>query len=90
MARTLDDPRIRVMLSEHSQGPSAARNIGIDMATAPVLAFLDSDDIYCDDRLSVPLAMFDREPDVICILSLARKTSLRARLLRYCLTSNYS
>ena len=70
---TLDDPRIRVTLSEHNQGPSAARNIGIDMATAPVLAFLDSDDIYCDNRLSVPLAVFDREPDVICTLSSARK-----------------
>jgi glycosyltransferase involved in cell wall biosynthesis len=70
---TLDDPRIRVTLSKHSQGPSAARNIGIDMATAPVLAFLDSDDVYCSDRLSVPLAAFDREPDVICTLSSARK-----------------
>src|SRR5215813_2574510 len=38
---TIDDPRIRVTLSKHCQGPSAARNIGIDMATAPVLAFID-------------------------------------------------
>jgi glycosyltransferase involved in cell wall biosynthesis len=70
---TLDDPRIRVTVSKHSQGPSAARNIGIDMATAPVLAFLDSDDVYLGDRLSTPLAVFDREPDVICTLSSARK-----------------
>jgi len=70
---TLDDPRIRVTLSKRCQGPSAARNIGIEMATAPVVAFLDSDDIYCDDRLSVPLEVFDREPDVICTLSSARK-----------------
>jgi glycosyltransferase involved in cell wall biosynthesis len=70
---TLDDPRIRVTLSEHSQGPSGARNIGIDMATAPVLAFLDSDDLYCGERLSMPLAVLDHEPDVICTLSSARK-----------------
>ncbi|MGC1996147.1 MAG: glycosyltransferase [Pseudolabrys sp.] len=70
---TLDDPRIRIARSELSQGPSVARNTGIDMAIAPVLAFLDSDDIYCDNRLSVPLAVFDREPDVICTLSSARK-----------------
>jgi glycosyltransferase involved in cell wall biosynthesis len=69
----LDDPRIRVTLSKRSQGPGAARNIGIDMATAPVLAFLDSDDRYLDDRLSVPLGVFDREPDVICTLSSGRK-----------------
>ena len=70
---TLDDARIRVVRSEHNQGASAARNIGINMAAAPVLAFLDSDDIYCEERLSVPLAVFDREPDVICTLSSARK-----------------
>ena len=70
---TLDDPRIRLVHSQYSQGPSAARNIGINLAAAPVLAFLDSDDIYREDRLSVPLAVFDREPDVICTLSSARK-----------------
>jgi glycosyltransferase involved in cell wall biosynthesis len=70
---TLDDARIRVVRSEHNQGPSAARNIGINMAAAPMLAFLDSDDIYCKERLSVPLAIFERDPDVICILSSALK-----------------
>lgn len=70
---TLDDPRIRVVHLEYNQGPAAARNVGIDMAAAPVLAFLDSDDIYLEARLSVPLAAFDREPDVICTLSSARK-----------------
>ena len=70
---TLDDARIRVARSKHNQGPSAARNIGINMAAAPMLAFLDSDDIYCKERLSVPLAIFERDPDVICILSSALK-----------------
>ena len=74
---TLDDARIRVVRSEHNQGPSAARNIGINMAAAPMLAFLDSDDIYCKERLSVPLAIFERDPDVICILSSARKEDKR-------------
>lgn len=70
---TLDDARIRVLRSEHNRGPSAARNIGINMAAAPMLAFLDSDDIYCMERLTVPLAILERDPDVICILSSARK-----------------
>jgi glycosyltransferase involved in cell wall biosynthesis len=74
---TLDDARIRVARSEHNQGPSAARNIGINMAAAPMLAFLDSDDIYCKERLSVPLAIFERDPGVICILSSARKEDKR-------------
>src|SRR3974390_692757 len=70
---TLDDPRIRIARTECNQGPSAARNIGINMAAAPVVAFLDSDDIYCSQRLSVPLAVLDRDPEVICTLSSARK-----------------
>ncbi len=70
---TLDDPRIRLARAERNQGPSAARNTGIAMASAPVLAFLDSDDLYCVHRLSVPLAVMAREPDVICTLSSARK-----------------
>jgi len=74
---TLDDPRIRVVNLERNQGPSAARNIGINMAAAPVLAFLDSDDLYGKERLSVPLAVFDREPDVICTLSSALKQDKR-------------
>src|SRR5215471_1575524 len=74
---TLDDTRIRVLHSEHNRGPSAARNIGINMAAAPILTFLDSDDIYCTERLSVPLAIFERDPDVICILSSARKEDKR-------------
>lgn len=67
------------MGSEHNRGPSAARNIGINLAAAPVLAFLDSDDMYCKDRLSVPLAIFERDPDVICILSSARKEDKRGK-----------
>lgn len=70
---TLDDPRIRVARSERNQGPSAARNTGIELARAPAIAFLDSDDAYCSRRLSLPLDVLDREPDVVCTLSSSRK-----------------
>lgn len=71
--KRLDDARIRVVLMERNGGPSAARNAGIAAATAPALAFLDSDDVYCPNRLSRPLAVFAQESDVICTLSSARK-----------------
>ena len=70
---TLTDRRVRFARSERNQGPSAARNVGIMMASAPVLAFLDSDDSYCPNRLSAPLAALAREPDVVCTLSASRK-----------------
>lgn len=63
------DPRIRSIRVEQNLGPSGARNLGLEAAKAPIVAFLDSDDIYRPNRLSVPLAVFSREPDIVCTLS---------------------
>jgi glycosyltransferase involved in cell wall biosynthesis len=71
--KSLRDPRIRIRIAEKNLGPSGARNLGIEMAAAPVVAFLDSDDVYLAGRLSVPLGIFAAEPDVVCVLSSARK-----------------
>jgi glycosyltransferase involved in cell wall biosynthesis len=63
------DPRIRIISAERNLGPSGARNLGLQAARAPITAFLDSDDVYRQNRLSVPLAVFACEPDVVCTLS---------------------
>ncbi len=34
------------------RGPAAARNRGVARATAPLIAFLDSDDLWVPDKLS--------------------------------------
>jgi glycosyltransferase involved in cell wall biosynthesis len=70
---TLTDPRIKVILPERRRGVSAARNIGIAAARAPIIAFLDSDDCYLPQRLSGALDVLDREPDLVCTLSSANK-----------------
>jgi len=44
------DKRIR-LISQTNQGVSAARNLGIQEAKAPYLAFLDADDIWEPDHL---------------------------------------
>jgi glycosyltransferase involved in cell wall biosynthesis len=66
---TLSDPRIRTIRLERNAGPSAARNRGLEVARAPFVAFLDSDDVYLAKRLSVPLRAFAGEHDVVCALS---------------------
>jgi glycosyltransferase involved in cell wall biosynthesis len=70
---TLSDPRIKVILPERRRGVSAARNLGIAAARAPIVAFLDSDDFYLPQRLSRALEALDLEPDLVCTLSSANK-----------------
>ncbi|MEN8127778.1 MAG: glycosyltransferase family 2 protein [Planctomycetota bacterium] len=54
VARQYDDPRIRI-IEQDNRGPGAARNRGIEEATAEYLAFLDADDqwypFYLDNAL---------------------------------------
>lgn len=70
---SLDDPRIVTRIAEKNLGPSGARNLGLALARAPVVAFLDSDDAYLPHRLSVPLRVLAAEPAAVCVLSSARK-----------------
>jgi glycosyltransferase involved in cell wall biosynthesis len=71
--RTQTDPRVRVLRSDHNVGPSAARNLGIDAARAPIVAFLDSDDIFRPNRLSASLRVLADDPEIVCTLSSALK-----------------
>lgn len=45
------DPRFKVIHQENA-GVSAARNAGIDAATAPLLAFIDPDDFISENYFS--------------------------------------
>ncbi len=59
--------RIRYVVHKTNRGVSAARNTGIEASTAPLIAFLDSDDYWLPDKLGVQTAFFHRNPDaVIC------------------------
>ena len=50
-------------LFQPNQGPSAARNLGIQAASAPFVAFLDSDDEWLPGKLKAQLEFFDQHPD---------------------------
>jgi glycosyltransferase involved in cell wall biosynthesis len=70
---SLTDPRIRICATARNSGPATARNLGLDAARGEIFALLDDDDIYLPHRLSAPLAVFARHPDVVCTLSSAVK-----------------
>ena len=66
LASSLDDGRIRVIVAEHA-GVSASRNRGIRESTAPIITFVDADDIPEADWLEQLTRPFDDEHiGVVC------------------------
>jgi len=64
--RGLGDRRLRV-IEQKNRGVSAARNAGVAVSRAPLVAFLDSDDLWLPQKLQVQTAYMDANPDIsIC------------------------
>ena len=81
--KELDDPRVSAVGLLRRQGANTARNVGIAIARAPVIAFLDSDDNYSDGRLSDPLYLLAQNPEVgVVISSFVSRKANTDRMLR--------
>ena len=80
VARGFDDPRMRVVALGRNRGSNAARNAGIKNASAPLIAFLDSDDTYLPHKLSTVIAEFGRNPELdVLVDSFVKLTSPQAK-----------
>ena len=64
VARSFGDERIKVIELGENRGGNAARNAGVRAATAPLIAFLDSDDTYLPEKLERVVGEFDHRPDL--------------------------
>jgi glycosyltransferase involved in cell wall biosynthesis len=63
---TLADERI-ISLWQRQRGVAAARNLGVAESHAPLIAFLDSDDLWLPRKLAVQVEHFEAHPEVsIC------------------------
>lgn len=56
------DPRVHLIKSNRPQGVSGARNTGIKTAKGDYIAFLDSDDIWRENKLQAQLDILKKSP----------------------------
>ena len=64
----IPDVRLRYVQGPHA-GVSAARNLGVRHATGSLISFLDSDDLWCSDKLGSEVAVLSEYPDVDAVFS---------------------
>lgn len=62
------DPRL-IYVGAKWRGANAARNAGIERARAPIVTFLDSDDVFLPNRLEHALARFEENPSLEVLIS---------------------
>ncbi|MFJ5358495.1 glycosyltransferase family 2 protein [Pectobacterium sp. CHL-2024] len=60
------DSRIICMKTERNSGVAEARNKAIEIANGKYIAFIDSDDIWREDKLEKQYCYFNKNYDVVC------------------------
>ena len=58
-------PHIRYLSHSKNLGISAARNTGVKASSAPLIAFLDSDDYWLPEKLSVQTEFFSQNTEAV-------------------------
>lgn len=76
----IDDPRVCVITQEN-RGAHAAINRGLEMASAPYLAILNSDDAYSPERLEKMLPVLKGDPSVGIVSSYIEVVDVAGRRL---------
>lgn len=64
--QVVSNPRIIQIDNANNQGVVTSRNTGIAQAKGEVIAFLDSDDYWHEDKLSLQMTMIEKGYDLVC------------------------
>jgi glycosyltransferase involved in cell wall biosynthesis len=78
----LADSRIRYHRTDHC-GQPAAKNTGIRLSRAPLVAFLDADDLWLPSKLEKQLAFFAADPSLGVVYSRRTLIDEQGRSLQY-------
>jgi glycosyltransferase involved in cell wall biosynthesis len=60
----ISDERLTIITHAVNKGGNVARNKGVNEANGDLIAFLDYDDNWVEDKLSIYYKMFDKYPDI--------------------------
>lgn len=55
-------PQVKLILNDKNLGAGKSRNIGIEAASAPIIASCDGDDLYADEHGAIILEHFEKNP----------------------------
>ncbi len=69
VARSFQDPRIKVLSTPKNSGSATARNIAIRAATGDLIAMLDGDDYWLRDHLEVVAGLLDQHSTAVLAFS---------------------
>ena len=62
VCKGIQDPRIRIFsFSENSGGPAKGRNLGVQSSIGEFIAFIDADDIWAPEKLSIQLEIIAKQ-----------------------------
>jgi teichuronic acid biosynthesis glycosyltransferase TuaG len=69
-----NDPRIKLLKLEKNSGAAAARNAGISQASGRYIAFLDSDDMWVDNKLERQIKFMEVNQISFCYTAYYRES----------------
>lgn len=79
VAPAFDDPRVSVIRNEVNLGKAASVNRALTLATGQVVAFLDDDDLWAQDRLLHARSAHDRFAVVSCLSGRHGQSATRSK-----------
>jgi glycosyltransferase involved in cell wall biosynthesis len=59
-----DDPRLRYIVHERNHGADTARHTGLQASCGEIIAFLDQDDLFHQDKLNAHVAYLEQHPEI--------------------------
>jgi len=76
------DERVHVIRNPRNRGVNYCRNVGLRQGNGKYVNFLDSDDIFCKDKITAQLGLLSKDPTIDCVVThVLRKSTGTASII---------